>query len=213
MEKRKIALFTSHKPGIEVLRCLAGQTFQNFEISLVITDDPCSQLSNSERRMWRYGLKAELKSEIESLANSLGIPIESTDVNQDSFVNRLGELEIDGVLMCVFGQILKRRLLQKYQGRCWNIHPTYATRPWPSCQGGNPLEQLLESEVDSFRLVLHEVTSDIDGGKELLASGPIVICPTDDVMALIAKYACHSALVSRAFLTQLELLDLRESNL
>ena len=203
MGKQKIALFTSHMPGIEVLRCLGRQPFQNFEISLVITDDPDSQLSNSKRRIWRYGLKSELKSEIELLANSLGIPIESTDVNQDSFVNRLVKLEIDGVLMCVFGQILRRQLLQEYQGRCWNIHPTYATRPWPSCQGVNPFEQLLENEVDSFRLVLHEVTSDIDGGKELLASNSIAICPTDDVMSLNAKSACHCALVSRAFLTQL----------
>lgn len=188
--KHRIAIFGSHWTGLAVLKRLTQ--LDEVEIKVVATDDPENPICNANKRIWKYFPGSELPEEIKAFAQSKAIPVFTEDVNSFEFRDLLKQLNVESVLMCCFGQILKEPILGRYSSAIRNIHPTFIDKSWPSCRGANAFENLLASNSKFFRLILHEVERKIDAGRLLLSSSPIQIYETDCVPDLVWRSSSHA---------------------
>ena len=67
------------------------------------------------------------------------IPVETPDsVNKEEFVNQLKELEIDFIVVVAFGQLIGKLLLEEFNDRIINLHPSIL----PKYRGAAPMQFL-----------------------------------------------------------------------
>ena len=76
-------------------------------------------------------------------------------------VRRLDAEKVDLVCLAGYMRIVGETLLQAYEGRIINIHPSLL----PAFRGANAVEQAVEYGVKVYGITIHWVNSDLDGGR------------------------------------------------
>ena len=76
-------------------------------------------------------------------------------------VKRLDALKVDLVCLAGYMRIVGETLLQAYEGKIINIHPSLL----PAFRGANAVEQAVAYGVKVYGITIHWVNSDLDGGK------------------------------------------------
>ncbi|MDU0894738.1 MAG: methionyl-tRNA formyltransferase, partial [Anaerococcus sp.] len=100
------------------------------------------------------------------------IPVETPDsVNKEEFVNQLKELEIDFIVVVAFGQLIGKLLLEEFNDRIINLHPSIL----PKYRGAAPMQftllngdiktapttMLIEKGMDSGDILMQNIV-DVD---------------------------------------------------
>ncbi|MBE6222845.1 MAG: phosphoribosylglycinamide formyltransferase [Bacteroidales bacterium] len=76
-------------------------------------------------------------------------------------VKRLDALKVDLVCLAGYMRIVGETLLQAYEGKIINIHPSLL----PAFRGAHAVEQAVAYGVKVYGITIHWVNSDLDGGK------------------------------------------------
>ena len=76
-------------------------------------------------------------------------------------VKRLDAKQVDLVCLAGYMRIVGETLLQAYEGKIINIHPSLL----PAFRGANAVEQAVAYGVKVYGITIHWVNSDLDGGK------------------------------------------------
>lgn len=127
----RILIFASFLLGYLLVEALKEMEMRNPErvrIVGLVTDDPANLKAriSSEKRIWRlFGMnkKVELEKVMIESALSSGIPCFTGNVKTESFRKLLSMWNPDAILVCVFGQILDRPMINYPIFGIYNFHP------------------------------------------------------------------------------------------
>ena len=116
----------------------------NGEIALVISN-----------RKIAYGLQRAQDAGIKNLVIK----------NQDELLNTLKEEKIDFIVLAGYLAILGKELIDTYQNKIINIHPSLSSSFWgPGMYGLHVHEAVLERGVKVSGATVHFVSEEVDGG-------------------------------------------------
>jgi phosphoribosylglycinamide formyltransferase-1 len=127
--------------------CAAGVI--NARVALLVCDKPGAPVLDRARELGvdtfafsarDYASKADYEAEI---------------------VKRLDAEKVDLVCLAGYMRIVGETLLQAYEGKIINIHPSLL----PAFRGANAVEQAVAYGVKVYGITIHWVNSDLDGGR------------------------------------------------
>lgn len=150
MAKKRLAVFASgNGSNFEAIVQACEQQRINGEVVLMVCDKPgayvCERATghNVESFVFcprDYGCKADYETEI---------------------VRILDEHGVDLVCLAGYMRLLSEVMLDKYEGRIINIHPSLL----PAFKGAHAIEQAFEYGVKVYGVSVHYVDNTMDGGK------------------------------------------------
>lgn len=142
------------------------------ELACLITDDPTAQAV--------------------AIAEAMGVSWHGVDAGEKrgrlrpgaetEIVRRCEDARADLVFLAGFMRILGGELLERFEGRIINIHPSLL----PSFKGLNAQRQALEYGVKVAGCTVHFVDASVDGGP-IIAQAVVPVHDGDDVDALRAR--------------------------
>lgn len=161
--KKKTAVFASgNGSNFEALArgCATGQI--DAEIALCVCDRPGAYVTERARR--------------------LGIPVmefrpkdfASKAEFEAMLVERLHEAGVELVFLAGYMRIIGPVLLEAYEGRIVNIHPSLL----PAFKGAHAIRDAFDYGVKVFGVTVHWVDASLDGGR-IIAQAPIPYNGTD----------------------------------
>ena len=127
--------------------CAAGVI--NARVALLVCDKPAAPVVDRARELGvetfvfsakDYPCKADYEAEI---------------------VRRLDAEKVDLVCLAGYMRIVGETLLQAYEGKIINIHPSLL----PAFRGANAVEQAVAYGVKVYGITIHWVSAELDGGK------------------------------------------------
>ncbi|WP_378187987.1 formyltransferase family protein [Aquimarina sp. W85] len=150
-----------------------SQALGNSTISVLIYEtDPCGAADVAKR----YGIKT--------------IQLKRADFNdqidyQKYICEKLIELDIDFIFLLNYKYIIKETLLNKFENRILNIHPSLL----PSFKGTKTaIQDAIAYGVKITGLTTHVVNEEVDGGA-IIAQKTIKIKPKDTFESLYPKFS------------------------
>ena len=148
--KAKIAVFASGVgSNFDAIASACKRGELNAEVLLVVCDKPQAKVVNKAKQY-----------DIECFSFNPKDYASKSDYECE-IVARLDALGIELVCLAGYMRIVGDTLLNAYEGRIINIHPSLL----PAFRGANAVEQALEYGVKVFGVTIHYVDSSLDGGK------------------------------------------------
>lgn len=109
------------------------------------------------------GLKPTPNPVKDFLSNISGQFIETPKVNTPEIAELLGKEQFDFLVVCDFGKILKKDVLQACKFPAINIHPSLL----PAYRGAAPIERCLLNGEQKTGITIIEMTEEVDAGPVL----------------------------------------------
>lgn len=109
-------------------------------------------------------------------------------VNTEEFVKMLKELEIDYIVVVAFGQLIKKVLLDSFEDRIINLHPSLL----PLYRGASPMQFTLLNGDKKTAASAMLIEKGMDSG-DILVSKEMDIDPSDDYFDLEEKLGALGA--------------------
>lgn len=120
---------------------------------------------------------------VKKYAEENNIRVETPDsVNTEEFVKMLKELEIDYIVVVAFGQLIKKVLLDSFEDRIINLHPSLL----PLYRGASPMQFTLLNGDKKTAASAMLIEKGMDSG-DILVSKEMDIDPSDDYFDLEEK--------------------------
>lgn len=120
---------------------------------------------------------------VKKYAEDNNIRVETPDsVNTEEFVKMLKELEIDYIVVVAFGQLIKKVLLDSFEDRIINLHPSLL----PLYRGASPMQFTLLNGDKKTAASAMLIEKGMDSG-DILVSKEMDIDPSDDYFDLEEK--------------------------
>lgn len=120
---------------------------------------------------------------VKKYAEDNNIRVETPDsVNTEEFVKKLKELEIDYIVVVAFGQLIKKVLLDSFEDRIINLHPSLL----PLYRGASPMQFTLLNGDKKTAASAMLIEKGMDSG-DILVSKEMDIDPSDDYFDLEEK--------------------------
>ena len=148
--KHRLAVFASGEgTNFEAIARACADGRIDAEVVLMVCDKPAAPVVGKAGRIGirsfvfspkDYGSKAEYEAEI---------------------VRRLDAEKVELVCLAGYMRILSDVLLNAYEGRIINIHPSLL----PAFRGAHAVEQAVEYGVKVYGITMHYVNSELDGGR------------------------------------------------
>ena len=148
--KHRLAVFASGEgTNFEAIARACAEGRIDAEVVLMVCDKPAAPVVGKAARMGirsfvfspkDYGSKTEYEAEI---------------------VRRLDAEKVELVCLAGYMRILSDVLLNAYEGRIINIHPSLL----PAFRGAHAVEQAVEYGVKVYGITMHYVNSELDGGR------------------------------------------------
>lgn len=128
-----------------------------------------------------YGLQRASSAGIETrVLSHLDFP--SREVYDRALMGLIDEFDPGLVVLAGFMRILTTELVDRYQGRMLNIHPSLL----PKYRGLHTHQRALEAGETVHGASVHFVTIELDGGP-LVLQAPVPVKPDDDADSLAAR--------------------------
>jgi len=173
MAKLRIVFMGTAELACPILRALHSQP--DFEIVGVVTQPDRPQ-----------GRHLELQgSAVKQVALSTGLPLLQPERARDAqFLDELGKLQPDLVVVVAYGQILPQTLLDLPRFGCLNVH----TSLLPKYRGAAPIQWTLLNGDSETGVTIMKMDAGLDTGPILAMKG-IAIRPEDDAETLHDRLA------------------------
>ena len=144
----------------------------------LVTDDPANPDAkiSIKRRIWRLfdrKEKVELEREMIESALSFGVPCYTGEVKSEYFRKLLKLWKPDAILVCVFGQIVDKPIIDYPKYGIYNFHPADLAHHHGA--GPRPYEDLINRKATTSKVTIHQITEDVDSGHILCQSPPVNI--------------------------------------
>ncbi|WP_269622948.1 phosphoribosylglycinamide formyltransferase [Prochlorococcus marinus] len=97
-----------------------------------------------------------------------------------AIINKLNNFYVEGIVMVGWNRIVTNILLNEYQGRVVNLHPSLL----PSFKGNNAIKKAIEANVCISGCTVHLVEEKVDSG-EILIQSAVPIDIEDDETSLL----------------------------
>ncbi|MEM7225284.1 MAG: formyltransferase family protein [Pseudomonadota bacterium] len=175
----RILAIASSIHGLRLVKTLVGYEQRHPErISLVglVTDDPVNADARigAGKRMWRY-LDSEQRLQVETAtveaALCFGVPVYSGEIKVDWFRRQAARWRPDVILVCVFGQVIDRPIIELPSGGIYNFHPSDLAHHHGA--GPAPVEELATRDARTTVWTVHQVSTEVDAGQIVGQSPPI----------------------------------------
>jgi folate-dependent phosphoribosylglycinamide formyltransferase PurN len=142
----------------------------------LVTDDPANPDAkiSIKRRIWRLfdrKEKVELEREMIESALSFGVPCYTGEVKSEYFRKLLKLWKPDAILVCVFGQIVDKPIIDYPKYGIYNFHPADLAHHHGA--GPRPYEDLINRKATSSKVTIHQITEDVDAG-HILCQSPLI---------------------------------------
>lgn len=148
--KKKLIIFASgNGSNFEAIAQACKDGRIDAEVSLMVCDVPGAKVIE---RAERFGVKSFVFNP-KSYATKADY--------EKEIVGKMEEAGADLVCLAGYMRIIGETLLEAYEGRIINIHPSLL----PAFRGANAVEQAVEYGVKVFGISIHYVNSELDGGK------------------------------------------------
>ena len=121
----------------------------NARVALLVCDKPGAPVLDRARELG-----------VETFAFSAKDYASKADYEAE-IVKRLDDKKVDLVCLAGYMRIVGETLLNAYEGKIINIHPSLL----PAFRGANAVEQAVTYGVKVYGITIHWVNSDLDGGK------------------------------------------------
>ena len=170
--------------GSYLLGYLISETLKEFEkrypsrlnIVGLVTDDPASPDAkiSVKRRIWRmFPEKKTIDLETAVIESGLddGVPVYTGAVKTDYFRGLLGKWNPDVIIVCVFGQLLDKPIIDYPDYGIYNFHPADLLAGHGA--GPQPYQDLINRDAKTSKLTIHQLTVDLDAGP-ILGQSPDV---------------------------------------
>ncbi|MCH5233170.1 MAG: phosphoribosylglycinamide formyltransferase [Muribaculaceae bacterium] len=155
--KHRLAIFASgNGSNFEALAAACAKNRINADVALCVCDKPGAYVT--ERAKKRNIRVLELRPK--SFSNKAEY--------EQVILNELQKENVDFICLAGYMRIIGATLLQHYEGRIVNIHPSLL----PAFPGVDAIGQALEYGVKVFGVTVHLVDQSLDGGK-ILSQAPI----------------------------------------
>jgi folate-dependent phosphoribosylglycinamide formyltransferase PurN len=161
---------------LETLKELEKRNPGKINIVGLVTDDPANLKAriSAEKRIWRLfnmRKKVELEKVMIESALASGIPCFTGEVKTESFRKLLAMWNPQAILVCVFGQILDRPIIDYPAFGIYNFHPADLVSHHGA--GTKPYEDLIARRAECSKVTVHRVTEEVDAGPVVGQSPPI----------------------------------------
>jgi folate-dependent phosphoribosylglycinamide formyltransferase PurN len=175
----RILVFASVLLGYLLLETLTELEKRNpgrLNIVGLITDDPANLKAriSAEKRIWRFYAeekRVELEKVMIESALTSGIPCFTGQVKTESFRELLARWNPQAILVCVFGQILDKPIIDYPAFGIYNFHPADLVSHHGA--GPKPYEDLIARKAECSKVTVHRVTEEVDAGPVVGQSPPI----------------------------------------
>ena len=148
--REKIAIFASgYGSNFEAITLAAKSGELDCEVALLVCDKPSARVTERAREL---GIECFVFSAKE---------FSSKAEYEARIVERLQAAEVGLICLAGYMRIVGDTLLEAYDGRIINLHPSLL----PSFKGARAIEQALEYGVKVFGATIHYVDASLDGGK------------------------------------------------
>jgi folate-dependent phosphoribosylglycinamide formyltransferase PurN len=142
----------------------------------LVTDDPANPYSkiSIKRRIWRlFGRKEKVELEREMIESALtfGVPCYTGEVKSEYFRKLLKHWKPDAILVCVFGQIVDKPIIDYPKYGIYNFHPADLAHHHGA--GPRPYEDLINRKATTSKVTIHQITEDVDAG-HILCQSPLI---------------------------------------
>ncbi len=160
------------RTAVNALELFEKSTFNFSEVSLLIYDEtPCGAFDKS-KEMGIDAIQISRKN------------FENSTLHQKQLLKVLNEYQIDFVFMLAYKYKIKKELLNVFQNRILNIHPSL----FPSFLGTQTaIQDALDYGVKITGITTHIIDEEYDKGI-ILAQEPIRINDTDNFDSLYMKF-------------------------
>jgi phosphoribosylglycinamide formyltransferase-1 len=101
---------------------------------------------------------------------------------EQRYIAQIRAWQADLVVLAGFMRVIKAEFLQAFAGRIINLHPSLL----PAYPGLEAIRQAFEARVAATGCTVHEVTTQVDGGR-ILRQAAVPISPDDTLASLEAK--------------------------
>ena len=194
----RLLLFASTALGCVALERIINLDRSNpgaIHLAALVTDDPSNPdaLIGLKKRIWRF-LEPEERFELETqtveAALSHGVPVYTGEVKVDWFHRFAQALRPDAIIVCGFGQLLDRTLIDLPRCGIYNFHPSDLEHG----QGAGALiyDDLVSDDARSTVWTVHHLVEEVDAGPIIGHSPPLNIRNADGriperAMTVLAK--------------------------
>lgn len=180
MKKIKICFMGNPKFAVKTLDVLCNE--EKIDVKLVVTGE---DKKRSRNKVTPTAVKEY------AMENSLDIATPKS-VNTDDFVLSLKELDIDFIVVVAFGQLIGDKLLEAFEDRIINLHPSLL----PKYRGAAPIQFSLLNGDEITAPTTMLIEKSMDSG-DILIQEKIDILDEDDFYSLSEKLTERGALAIR----------------
>lgn len=150
MDKKRIAVFASgNGSNFEAIAKACAEGKIDAEVVLCVTDRPGAYVT---KRAEKFGVPM-IEFRPKDFASKADF--------ETMLLRHLRENKVDLICLAGYMRIIGDVLLEAYEGRIINIHPSLL----PAFQGADAIGQALEYGVKVFGVTVHYVDHTLDGGK------------------------------------------------
>ena len=182
----KVLLFASYKTGGIVLKTLIKiQSLypEKLHLTGLITDDPLTSDAkiSLKKRIWRkYNdrEKLDIEDDIVEMAVNAGIPCFTGEIKTDFGHKLVEKLNPDAILVCVFGQIIDKPIIDLPIYGIYNFHPADLLHHHGA--GPQPYQDLVDRNALTSRFTIHKLTEQLDAGDVVGQTSDINVTFPDD---------------------------------
>ncbi|MBC8485696.1 MAG: hypothetical protein H8D45_06615 [Bacteroidetes bacterium] len=142
----------------------------------LVTDDPANPYSkiSMKRRIWRLfdqKEKVELEREMIESALTFGVPCYTGEVKTEYFRKLIKHWNPDAILVCVFGQIIDKPIIDYPQYGIYNFHPADLAHHHGA--GPRPYEDLINRRAKTSKVTIHQISEEVDAGN-IIGQSPLI---------------------------------------
>ena len=142
----------------------------------LVTDDPANPYAkiSIKRRIWRLfdeKEKVELEKEIIEAALTFGVPCYTGEVKTEYFRRLIKQWNPDAIIVCVFGQIIDKPIIDYPKYGIYNFHPADLLHHHGA--GPRPFEDLINRKANTSKVTIHQISEEVDSGN-IIGQSPMI---------------------------------------
>lgn len=175
----KLVLFASWKFGyilLETLKIFEEQHPGRLDLVALVTDNPLNPDAkiSKKKRIWHIlDLPYQVVDESVIIEKGLshGMQVYTGEIKIPSFRNLLAKWDPDAILVCVFGQVIDKAIIDYPKYGIYNFHPSDLANHMGA--GPSPYDDLVTKKSETSVWTVHHISEQIDSGRIVGQSPPV----------------------------------------
>ena len=184
----RVVLFASFEFGymaLEAVKAYAKKFPNRVQLVGLATDDPTNRTAHIglKKRVWKHVDHNEtlaIETAVAESALQEGVPAYTGEIKIDGFRDLLASWRPDGIISCVFGQVIDSWTINLPPYGIYNFHPTDLAHGFGA--GPTPAEDLAARGATSTVWTIHQVSEALDSGHIVAVSPSINIVNENGVI-------------------------------